>query len=139
MIITVTIIGLSVWLWRKKADWLWFAVVVIVPLSQYIVSILWHPIYLPRTLFLSALLLIIPVAVWLDTNANVLLAFAGLLAMIVGIGSLYLIDRPASSNLAIQACEGYETIYATNTHTAILAKHYSNARVIVYENGNSVA
>lgn len=139
MAIVMAIIFVAIIKWRKKADLLWFAVVVIVPLAQWTVGVVWHPIYLPRTLLFSALLLIIPIASWLDTDANLLLAFGGIISLMVAIGSLYLLDRSSPGDDAIRACDGYPTIYTTNNHTGIWALHYSDASVMVYENGNSSA
>lgn len=139
IIISVAIIGLSIWYWRKHVNWLWLAIVVAVPMMQWITGLIWHPIYLPRTLLMSIIPIIIPVAFWMQTRANKILAAGGFIALFVAIGSMYIMDRTAASDKAIAACEGYSLIYATNVHTAILARHYSEETVFVYEYGNSTA
>lgn len=140
MVFVMAIIGLAIWKWKARADELWLIVAIGVPLAQWIVGIVWHPIYLPRTLLFSALLLIIPVAWWLDNYAIRSLVFFGLVGLLIGIASLHLIDRSSQADVAIAHCDGYETIYATNTKTAIFARHYrQDATVILYEQGNSLA
>lgn len=137
--ITTAIILVSVWLWRKQVDLSWMAVVIAVPFAQWIVGVIWHPIYLPRTLIFSALLLIIPVAFWLENYAHRYAAAVGLIAILVAYIAMNFTDKNLEADEAVFMCNDYSTIYATNMHSGILARHFSDARVIVYEDGNSTA
>jgi hypothetical protein len=131
------IISLAVWRWRYRLDNVWLMFVLAVPLMQWLVGFIWHPVYLPRTLLFSAILLAVPVAWWLDTVPVRWLAGAGCMALLVAVVSVQQYDRPYNADEAVQACSGYSTIYATNTKTAILARHFSNADVLVFAGGNS--
>ncbi|MEM9954352.1 MAG: glycosyltransferase family 39 protein [Chloroflexota bacterium] len=137
--ITTALIGVSIWQWRKKADVAWLAVVVLVPLAQWLVGVVWHPIYLPRTLLFSALLLIVPVAQFLEDEAHRIIPIVALVCVFAAYLSMSLKDRNLDADTAIHACDGYETIYASNVHTGIIARHFSDSQVIVYEHGNSTA
>lgn len=139
MLATMTVLVVAVWKWRKRASWLWLAVVAGVPASQWITGALWHPVYLPRTLLFSSLLLVVPVAWWLDKSSFKPLAMVGGLGLIVAVAVLPFSDRSSYSDDIIAECGESPIIYATNTHTAILASHHSSAEVWLYEDGNSTA
>jgi uncharacterized membrane protein len=146
-VIVMAIILLAGWCWNKslyydlkhiqRQNSIYFAFVLAVPLLQWSVGFIWHPVYLPRTLLFSAILLAVPVAWWLDNAPVRWLAGAGAMALVVAIVSLYQYDRPYNADEAVQACSGYSTIYATNTKTAVLARHFSGSDVLVYADGNS--
>lgn len=140
MIVSMLILVVAVWKWRKRASWIWLAVATAVPAGQWITGVVWHPVYLPRTLLFSSLLLVIPVAWWLDRASIKPLAVAGALSVIIGLGALYQFDRTSYSDDIIAECGDASIIYATNTHTAILASHHGSAdEVWLYEQGNSTA
>lgn len=139
MVFAMALVWVAVWKWRKDATWLWLIVAVGVPFGQWFVGAVWNPIYLPRTLMFSALLLVIPVAWYLEDNAPRWVIGAAAIACMAGIGSMYIApDRAHYGNDAVAAC-GDLPVYATNTHTGIIAKRYTTAPVSVYIHGNSTA
>lgn len=136
MVVVTAIMALAVWHWRRF-DLVWLAFVAAIPLAQWLVGWLWNPVYLPRTLLLPALLLAVPVAWWLSHTPVRWLARAGAVALLVAIVSLYQHDRPYHADEAVSLCDGYPVVYATNTKTAILARHFSDAQIYAYTGGNS--
>lgn len=130
---------LALFRWRKNATLLWFAVVVLAPLAQYIVSLLWSPIYLPRTLLFSALLLLIPVAWYLDQYANKLVLLLVFIPVGVALFNLYTYERISVLNDAVLSCDGYETVYTVSTSGAVLATHYlPDAHIVVDPESNNL-
>lgn len=140
MTITSMITAVALWQGRRRVSWLWLVVVALVPILQWIPGIVIAPVYLPRTLLLSTVLLILPVSYWLANHANRIAAALGFVALMVGLWNQYTIPKQGFTNEAMAMCDGFSTIYATNTHTAILAKHYhKQSHIRVYEGGNSIA
>jgi 4-amino-4-deoxy-L-arabinose transferase-like glycosyltransferase len=140
IIIFISVLGVALWLWKKQVDLLWVGIVVAVPLSQWFVGVVWHPIYLPRTLLFSALLLTIPMAWFLSNYTMKPLLIAGGVAVLVSIFNLNLLDRAVNGDVAIMLCADYSVIYATNVNVAVRARHYNgDARIVVYSHGNSTA
>lgn len=137
---SMLIILLSFVMYRRRANALWLVMVAGVPAVQAIVSILWHPIYLPRTLLFSSLLMMIPVALWIHRYRLNWLALAGLVAALVGIMNMMPMSEPRETIYdVLETCGDSSTIYATSTHVGILLKHFSDKPVIVFEDGNSMA
>jgi uncharacterized membrane protein len=139
LIITTSIIFVAVWQWRKQMDMAWLALVAIVPLSLWFVGIVWQPIYLSRTLLFSAMLLIVPMAWWLDAFATRWLVVIGTIAMVVGLSWMYVEDRGDMQSEALKMCDGYDTIFAITTNVGVLANHYTNAKIIGYAHSDNSA
>lgn len=129
----------SVWLWRKNISWSWLLVVAGVPAVQSLVGLLWNPVYLPRTLMFSTMLLIIPVAWSIQHHRMTVAAAIAVAAVAMSTGFIYANDRNGMADDAIALCDSYQLIYTTNVHSAILANHFSDALVELYPYGNSIA
>jgi hypothetical protein len=126
---------LALWHWRK-ADLLWLAVVIGVPAGQWLMSVAWNPIYLPRTLLFPTALLAIPVAAWLIEVPRRWPVRGAAVALAICTISIWGIERSSFADV-VAMCGGRD-VYATNTHTGILAKHYALVS-FVYPHGDSIA
>jgi hypothetical protein len=138
LIVASAIITLSMMAWRRQSNWLWIVVAAGVPAAQWIVGIVWHPVYLPRTLLISAMMLIIPIAWWLDRSASRWHVSAGAIVLAFAIMMVIVSDRSGVIDDAVLACDALP-IYATSVKAAVLAAHHSGRDVMVYERGATMA
>ena len=135
--VVMAILFIALWRWRSQVNGWWLALVVIPPSLQWFVGLVWHPIYLERTMIFSMLLLVVPVAWYLSKQGSRIIVGLALISILSGLGSLYTGDRSNMDDV-ITECEGRK-VYAVNTYTAVHASHYTDADVMVYEDSNSTA
>ena len=72
---------------------MWLGLTFGVPLAQWLTGFVWHPIYLERTMLFSVLLLLVPVASWLDRHATRLMSGFGIMVVLLGLLGVYTNDR----------------------------------------------
>jgi hypothetical protein len=130
----------SAWSWSKsgQVSWLWIILVAVIPAIQWSIGVVWHPVYLERTLIISAVLWLIPVAWWLEHRARISVTLLYAITIGLTLFSIATGDR-SKADEAIAACGSSPIIYAVTTYSAIQATHYSDSLVIAYRNGNSTA
>lgn len=127
-------------MYRWKATRLWLVALVLPATFQYLVGVVWHPIYLPRTLIFSGLLLMLPVAIWIAHYRLKVLFALFAISMVVGI--INLITIPLEGRFiddVLAYCDGYDAIYVTSTHNGIMINHFADKPVFVYSNGDNIA
>ncbi len=135
----LAVMGAAVWRWRDRADGLWLLMVAVIPLVQWSIGVVWQPIYLERTMLVSALLLIIPVAHYITYHARPAVTMLAVLAVLAALASILTQDRSIADDVFAHCDETYIT-YAGNTYTGIQASHYRHDwPVLVAKDGNSTA
>ncbi|MEO0564066.1 MAG: hypothetical protein AAF125_18320, partial [Chloroflexota bacterium] len=137
VIAALGIIGAAVWAWRRDVSWLWLAAVVVPPVVQWSVGVVWSPIYLERTLLFSAALLVIPVGAWIERYGHQRVMVLGAAALLMALGSLTAQDRSIADDVLDQC--GDRIVYAPTTYSAILASHYSDRVVVTSPESNTTA
>lgn len=148
MLIMITIMSITVislWVsrrWIISAKGVVALVIMGVPAILWVIGILWHPIYLQRTVIASAIPIIICWAYALP-RLNVFATYALRAAIVVSAATAshsYLIGtQPSIREVFQRGCNGAEYVYATTTHMAINALYYAPAPLKVWVNGDSVA
>lgn len=131
----------ALWLSRRWIARHWIVLpVLLIPLLMWLISLVWHPVYLPRALMASTILLIICWA-WALPRLPALLSGVFCLAMAIGLGS-YFVDYFTFDKVEVrsiyQHCEGSDYTYATSTHMAINAMFYAPSPLRVWRHGNNL-
>lgn len=126
-------------LWRQSPHAsLLVAVAVAVPALIATATIVWHPVYLPRALLASSLVLVPGWALLVQRHLvwQVLLC----IALIVSIPSMFNRTQTIELRDLMAKCAGADYVYTTSTSMSIVAKHYtpSGSHVISYWDGNSI-
>lgn len=120
---------------RMMAYWLIFAGV---PLIAFILSWLWHPIYLPRALLPSVAILIIFFARWIVAERSVAAAFLYLAFALV---LPYKLVHPSAARFDLASfvadCE-QRPIFALSIESAIIADALSTNEISLYSDWNNL-
>lgn len=129
------------WLGRTFAGWVCIGLAGIVPLLAWYLSFVWHPVYMPRTLIPSAVILVIG---WAFVMSHALptaqltkrLVLASLTLALVG----FIASGDRSPDRDIFAhCDGADVVYVSSTNMAIIGMYYAPAPVVVWERANNMA
>jgi len=107
-----------------------------VPALAALVSVLWHPVYLPRALLPSTVLLALPVAETLTS----LRTWRLVVAAILPVALLTSLPDGGRHNVRawFDACAGKDYVYAIGTNTAMMASYYASAPVVVWDGANDL-
>ena len=113
-----------VWIGTRRG-WVWLALTVGLPLVIALISVLWRPVYLPRTLLPCVTALIVA---W--GYALLVSRFARALAVIVVCCALWVFYGTTRPSLKGQfaACAGADAVYFVNTSVQIAADYYLDVR-----------
>jgi hypothetical protein len=133
------IVAVSVFALRANVErsmLLYWLVAAAVPLTAFVISVLWHPIYLPRAILPAMTILIIFYARWIVSHRPVA---AALLWLALAIVLPFKLLDPTKDNLSsfVAAC-GVEPIYAISIESAIIADAYSNQPIILSSDWNNL-
>ncbi len=132
----MSVVAASVWKWRKRVSWLWLALVVIPPAAQWLTGLVLAPIYLPRTLLFSALLLLVPLGEYVAYHSTIWIRGAVVVCVTMAMFAIYSHDRSPADDV-VSRCED-RIVYAGTTFSAIVASHYSD-NVILWRDGETTA
>ncbi len=113
-----------VWL-RSRRGWVWLALTVGVPVVIALVSVLWRPVYLSRTLLPCVTALIVA---W--GYALLVSRFARALAVVALCSALWVFYGTTRPSLKgeFAACAGADAVYFLNTPVQIAADYYLDVR-----------
>lgn len=121
----------------RDPDWhAWAAVAIGVPALAFVISMVWNPVYLSRSLIAPALLMLIPMGIYLSRMRHVLTAGL-LIAVMLSLTNLQMTPRTDKINV-FQHCEGADVVYATGTNIAVLAKAYTDLPVYTWSKSNNM-
>ena len=108
------------------------------PFITWGISLVWHPIYLSRTLIAPVLLMVMLWAIYLRRSGwHVPAALAFTIA--ASLPGVYTITPGSDLREIFGRCDGADLVYATSTHVAINALYYAPAPVVVWWGGNGVS
>lgn len=126
MLPTLAILLVAVW---RTRDSLLLVLIIGVPVSAALISVLWSPIWLPRAMLPVGAALLLAVAIQFQRRAALVVMVA-----VLAVGSGFILSgysaRPAMRDY-VAACES-KPIYALTISNAIIARYYSSADVYVY-------
>lgn len=137
-VIVLTVMGY--WALIKTA---WFSLLVtviaiVVPVLLFAVSALWHPVYLPRSLLASVLILVPGWALLVRKHWFYQVMLCAML--VISIPAMYARREGVELRDLMSHCAGADLVVTTSTSMNIVAKHYvpAGARVLSYVGGNSI-
>ena len=108
------------------------------PFAVWGISAAWHPVYLPRALMASSLVIVVGWGVLI--RQHLIYQVAVVLSLSLSIPGMYSRHESIPLRDLMAYCAGADVIYATSTSMTIVAKHYAppGARVLSYWGGNSI-
>jgi hypothetical protein len=135
-------IFLAGWRWLRsgRIHWPVVAVVVGVPSAITAVSFLWHPIFVPRVVFVSMCLLVIPLAAGLR-QSRFLVALTAL-ALVSGLAVRYVDQSQARVDyraMAAYYCTGADYLYTTSIPAAFIFSANSSLPLLTWKSSEDDA
>lgn len=121
---------------NAQAWHIWALLAVGVPALAWGISLVWEPVYLSRSLLFPAILLLVPLAMYLSRMRHVLTAGL-LIAVLLSLLNLYITPRTDQGDMFAH-CDGADHVYTTQTNIAILAKHYTDLPVTTWRDANNM-
>lgn len=127
---------------NKKLRSIWFALAIFPPLSLFFLSIVWHPVYLPRALIASAVIPIVGWS-WLAVHSQKSYLYQGLIGIVVSL-SLFSYAGDIVDNFndltfekVFAMCDESQYIYTTSTNMSIASEYYAPRRSLAFIRGNN--
>lgn len=120
--------------WKPDSHQVLLCVILLVPLAVAVVSIVWQPVYVPRVLFVSMSLLVVPLGYGLLRSR--LLLMLATLAVVTGLAVRYF-DRSDSRidyrSMVSVWCDGADYLYTTSIPAAFIFAANSTLPVLAWE------
>lgn len=110
----------------------------IVPLFDFLLNVVWHPVYLPRALIASTLIVVIGWSILM--NKSLVFQLLAIMAISLSLISMYRSHENITLDKLFNACKGSDIVFTPQTSMSMTARYYAppDTAIFDYQNGNSI-
>lgn len=123
-------------------EWLYYGLVIVVPIAAWLIGLYWNPVYLPRAMIASSVLIVIGWSSLIANSTAAVRRLAGrsILAVLAlaNIGFALSGDR-SPNQMVFDQCSGADYVYVSSTNMAVIGQYYSPAPLRLWPPANNMA